>query len=84
MPVNLSCRDEILVCARTIINRKAVNEFTVKEIVEEMVKNNTSYKDSTIRTHITSRCCINAPSHHGTVYNDFDRIRIGVYKINNL
>lgn len=46
-----------------------------------MKERQTMYPESTIRTHVTSRCCLNAPSHHGTVYNDFERIERGVYKL---
>ncbi|MHA6260581.1 DUF7669 domain-containing protein [Sporosarcina sp. CAU 1771] len=81
MKRNQSCRDEILVAVHSILKEKAVNEFTVKEIVDEMMKKNTTYKESTIQTHISSKCCMNSPKHHGTVYNDFERIRRGVYRI---
>lgn len=67
----LSCRDEILISVGAVINRKALNEFTVKEILDEMVENETTYKESTIRTHIISRCCVNSSNHHVTVYEVF-------------
>ncbi|WP_423219873.1 DUF7669 domain-containing protein [Alicyclobacillus tolerans] len=58
-----------------------MNRFTVQEVVDFMKERQTMYPESTIRTHVTSRCCLNAPSHHGTVYNDFERIERGVYKL---
>ncbi|WP_456297873.1 DUF7669 domain-containing protein [Aneurinibacillus soli] len=50
-------------------------------MVEYLSQNNTVYKPQSIRTHITSRCCVNAPDHHAVVYDDFERIGRGVYKL---
>ena len=35
----------------------------------------------TVRTHIASRCCLNAPSNHQTRYRYFRAVRRGVYVI---
>ncbi len=35
----------------------------------------------TVRTHVASRCCVNAPSHHQSRYQYFRAIRRGVYSI---
>jgi hypothetical protein len=68
----------------TIISAKGVNEFTAREVLDHMKSQNTIYKDSTINTHINSKCCINAPNNHGTVYNDFERVAPGKYKLLNI
>ena len=78
-----TCREEVLTVVRTIVGNKGVNEFTINDIVESMRREGTSFKESTIRTHITSKCCVNAPSHHAIVYNDFERIGKGLYKLIN-
>lgn len=78
-----TCREEILTVVRTIVGNKGVNEFTVSEVVKFMLKNDSGFKESTIRTHITSKCCVNAPSHHAIVYSDFERISKGLYKLIN-
>lgn len=57
-----SCRDEVLAAAQSIVKRKGRNQFTVQEVVEYMKARQTKYPESTIRTHITSRCCVNARS----------------------
>lgn len=80
---NNTCREEILQTVKFIINEKGVNEFTVKEVVQYMTKNNTTFKESTIKTHITSRCCSNSPQNHPVVYNDFKRIKPGLYMLLN-
>ncbi|WP_046178837.1 DUF7669 domain-containing protein [Domibacillus tundrae] len=76
-----SCREEVVNTVKIIINQKGKNEFTIKEVVQYMLNNNTAYKVSTISTHISSRCCTNSPNHHGSVYNDFQRIKPGLYKL---
>ena len=77
----MTCRDEILACANQVVQRKGVNEFSLKEIIDCMKSTGTSYKESTIRTHVTSRMCANAPKHHATRYDDFERISHGIYKL---
>jgi hypothetical protein len=79
-----SCRDELLSTVRSIVKSKGINEFTPKEVIESMQKNMTAYKESTIRTHIVSKCCINSNRHHAVVYNDYERIGAGTYKLLNL
>lgn len=39
------------------------------------------YSESTIRTHVTSRMCADAPVHHGTTYEDFERLGGGRYRL---
>ncbi|WP_441394806.1 DUF7669 domain-containing protein [Alicyclobacillus acidiphilus] len=61
-----------------------MNRFTVQEVVDYMKDRQTKYPESTIRTHVTSRCCVNAPNHHATVFSDFERIDHGVYKLHRV
>ena len=35
----------------------------------------------TVRTHVASRCCVNAPSNHQSRYPYFRAVRRGVYRI---
>jgi len=77
----MTCRDEILACANRIIQQKGINEFSLKEIIACMEAVGTKYKESTIRTHVTSRMCANAPKHHATKYNDFERPYHGIYRL---
>ena len=62
----MTCRDEVLESAKSIVQNKGVNEFTIQEILDYMNLKGTIYKESTIRTHITSRMCKDAPKHHAT------------------
>jgi hypothetical protein len=78
-----TCRDELLSAAREIVKAKGINEISPKEVIAFMNANNTTFEDSTIRTHLVSRCCSNANRHHAIVYNDFERIGVGNYKLIN-
>ncbi|WP_446686141.1 DUF7669 domain-containing protein [Paenibacillus aurantiacus] len=79
-----TCRDELLRATRSIVKAKGENRFTPKEAVEYMQSNNTSYAESTIRTHVVSKCCINANQNHARVFNDYERIGDGYYKVIDL
>lgn len=41
--------------------------FAAQDVIDELHRLGTTLADSTIRTHVTSRMCANAPSNHGTV-----------------
>ncbi|AOZ94924.1 DUF7669 domain-containing protein [Paenibacillus crassostreae] len=74
-------RDEILAVVHEIVKRKRINEFKVVEVVDHMLNMNPNLKASTIRTHLTSRCCVNANANHAVTYNDYERIKRGVYRL---
>lgn len=75
-----SCRDEVVKAVKAIIKQKEKNEFSPQEVISYMRNNGTQYQESTIRTHVVSRCCKNARQHHQTKYEDFERIDKGLYK----
>lgn len=77
----MTCRDEVVFAVQSIVKGRGVNRFTVSEVVEYMMARKTPYQESTIRTHIVSKCCINSPRHHAVVFNDFERVEHGVYKL---
>jgi hypothetical protein len=53
----------------------------VHEVVDWMRAEGTSFAESTIRTHVTSRMCLDAPDNHAVTYGDFRRVRRGVYRL---
>ena len=79
--VSMTCRDNILACAKKEIQRSGINEFTLQQIVKLMNSSGTIYKESSIRTHVSSLMCINSPNHHAMKYHDFERISHGLYKL---
>jgi hypothetical protein len=46
-------------------------------VIDELLRTGTRYKPSTIRTHIVSRMCANAPDHHASTYDDPERVADG-------
>lgn len=79
----MTCRDEVLLAAKEITLGSGINQFTVDDIVKQMQSKQTKYQLSTIRTHISSRMCVNSPKHHATTFSDFERIEKGLYQIIN-
>ena len=77
--MNKTCRDEILECAHAVAGRSGT--FTIQDIINCMEKRGSRYKESTIRTHITSRMCSNAPDSHAVTYRDLERTERGNYRL---
>jgi hypothetical protein len=76
-----TCRDEILECAEMVTKKSGLDFFTVPEIIEGMAKRGSSYAESTIRTHVVSRMCANAPDNHTVTFRDFERTDRGAYRL---
>ncbi len=76
----MTCRDEILAAMERLAQRSRRRELSLVEIVQEVLGGGSDYKESTIRTHITSSMCIDAPANHATRYPDLRRTDRGVYK----
>ena len=77
----MTCRDEILKCVHQITAHSSIKEFAIGDVVKCMNRKGTQYKESTIRTHVTSRMCRNAPDNHGVTYDDFERVDSGKYRL---
>ncbi|MBB5181104.1 hypothetical protein HNQ44_002569 [Planomicrobium koreense] len=79
--IRTTARDEILTAVQKITREREEKQFDLSEVLQYMKDDGTSYKESTIRTHITSRCCSNSPNHHGSVFDDYERIGKGIYRL---
>lgn len=79
--IRTTARDEILTAVKNITREREEKQFGLGEVLQYMIADGTSYKESTIRTHITSKCCSNSPNHHGSVFNDYERIGKGIYRL---
>jgi len=75
----MTCRDEILKVASSLAKSSSTAEFTLDDILREM--KNSSYKESTIRTHVASRMCANSPDNHDSTYDDLVRTSHGTYRL---
>jgi len=51
------------------------------DIIAELRRSGSRYAESTIRNHVTSRMCADALTHHGTTYDDFERLGGGRYRL---
>jgi len=73
MPVH----DQVLDAARRLCRERGAWTFRPDEVVRALPHLN----PSTVRTHIVSRCCVNAPKNHPHRWEYFRRVERGVYEI---
>ncbi len=78
----MTARDEVLAAAKVLAAGSADGTFTVDELVGYLRRRGSSYKASTIRTHVVSRMCTNAPNHYAVTYRDLVRVGDGRYRRN--
>ena len=69
--------EKVLAAARRLCEDSADWTFTLGDIVQALPHLN----ENSVSTHVTSRCCVNAPNNHGTTYSYFRRVGRGVYRI---
>lgn len=72
---------QVLAAFRALRAQTGREVFRLAEVVEEVRRQGSELPESTIRTHISSRMCSNAPDHHGTVYGDLERVDHGEYRV---
>ncbi len=77
----MTCRDEILECARRIVHQTGRNQFSLQNILDCMQLRGTGYDVDTIRLHVTSIMCANCPDTDGTTYEDFEQTADGLYRL---
>jgi hypothetical protein len=76
----MTARGEILAALSAVCARTGHETFTPQEVIDELQRRATVYKPSTIRTHIVSRMCVDAPDHHARTYDDLERVGAGLYR----
>ena len=76
-----TCREQILKACAQLRTELGTDVFELAQIVEAVSQLDNRFSESTIRTHVTSRLCENAPTNHGTVYPDFERVGRGRYRV---
>ena len=67
----------VLAAAQRICARRADGIFRLGEIVAALPNLN----EGSVRTHVASRCCVDAPKHHGHRWPYFERAGRGMYRI---
>ena len=73
----MKIHEQVLEAARRLCEGSGDWTFTLSDIVQTLSHLN----ESTVRTHVTSRCCVDAPENHGTRYPYFRRVGRGIYQI---
>ena len=73
----MAIHDEVLRAARHLCRERRGWTFTPEEVVRALPDLN----PNSVRTHIVSRCCVNAPKNHPHKWDYFRRVRRGVYEI---
>ena len=67
--------EQVLDAARRVRGRDGT--FRLRDIVAALPHLN----PATVRTHVSSRCCVNAPAHHQTRWPYFRALGRGMYRI---
>jgi predicted RNase H-like HicB family nuclease len=73
----VAVHDEVLAAALRICRTKGSWKFRVLEIVRALPHLN----ESTVRTHVSSRCCVNAPPNHPHRWDYFENVGRGIYEV---
>lgn len=73
----MAVHDQVLATAQRISRLRRDGTFAVAEIVAALPRLN----PGTVRTHVCSRCCVNAPAHHGSRWPYFERLGQGRYRL---
>ena len=73
----MAIHDEVLSTARRICRERGEKTFRVADIVQALPHLNSS----SVRTHVVSRCCVNAPKNHPHKWKYFRRVGRGEYEI---
>jgi hypothetical protein len=68
---------EVLLAARRLCRERGAKTFRVIDIVHALPH----LKESSVRTHVVSRCCVNAPKNHPHKWPYFRRVARGEYQI---
>jgi hypothetical protein len=80
-PTAGTARDEILATVQKLAGQSSDGTFTLMQVLTEMRRAGSRYAESTIRTHVTSRMCADAPIHHARTYDDLERLGNGRYRL---
>ena len=76
----MTARDQILAALPDIEARSVNGSFSPQDVVAELRRRGSTYAESTIRTHVVSRMCADAPDNHARTYDDLERVADGRYR----
>jgi predicted RNase H-like HicB family nuclease len=73
----MAVHDDVLAAARRLARLGRDWTFRMEDVVRELPHLN----ERSVRTHIGSRCCVNAPAHHQHRWPYFRRVARGRYQV---
>lgn len=79
----MGAREDVLSAAQELTARGA-SPFSPAELIQEAQRQGSTYPESTLRTHIVSAMCVNAPDNHAVRYEDLERVARGQYVLTEL
>lgn len=77
----MTCREEILGVLQQLSTRRPDGTFSVNEVLDAMQARGSTYKASTIKSHVISKMCRDAPRYHATQYPDLERVAVNTYRL---
>ena len=75
-----SIRRQVLDAFFRLENRTQLTVFRLRDVVAEVLNSNPRLTEQTVRTHVTSVMCVNAPVHHANNTDDLFRVERGMYR----
>lgn len=79
--MSVTCREEILLAMQTLSCKYQRHAFTVKEIIEQVMIQNNSYKESTITKEIMFKLRADTADHREKSYPRIVRASRGYYRL---
>lgn len=76
----MTARDDIRTAARALESRGVV-PWSPAQCLAEAYRQGSPYPPSTLRTHIVSRLCVDAPENHAHRWPDLQRVSYGLYRL---
>lgn len=73
----MAVHEEVLAAAQRVCAAGRTGQFAPADVVGALPHLN----ENTVRTHVVSRCCVNAPKNHDHRWPYFRRLQRGVYEI---
>lgn len=67
--------------AATALAARGQSPFSPAELIAEAGRRGSTYLETTLRTHIVSSMCVNAPGPSGGIYPDLERVGRGLYRL---
>ena len=75
-----AARDAVLNAFIELERTSGTDTFRIGQLWLQVKSSTSAFKESTIRTYVTSAMCVNAPVHHANHTDDLVRVGLGLYR----